>query len=437
MIAFLIALFSINFYIKKRYYYFLILVFFLFTAGFQIIPNSFLLMGLPINKLSDYGMFAIFTTLFIYPEKLTKDKINMSIVLFFGFLIFSLLYSIFYKNYSIGNILGVFRIYIIFIVLFVFNRIPVNHLLKALNFLMILTSFQCILYLLQVVFRVPILLENDGTTDVQINSVSGYLRFYNSPPFMLFSFIYFLFVKNNNKYNKIAMIISALAIFATLHRTFLLMTILSIFIYLMAFTKTKKWIGYSLFSIILILMLIPFFQSNNILSDRFNNAIESIDAVDYNSISNFQIGSGGNSLLFRIAHFSERFVYIVQDPIKIIFGVGLITDNEPIIKNLPFKVGTINTLTGTNFKINTGDVLWSLLILQLGVFGTFLYFNIFIRILKQFLNFIYTNKISILGAIALIQSFLTTISSTSMRRYELILILLLLVPISKYNKINL
>lgn len=431
MIALIIYFLGVYFYSKRKYDLFLVLLFFLFTAGFQIVLNSFLLFGLPIDKLSDYGYLLVFTVLFLDPIKIERNKVNLSILLFFLFLVVSVVYSVFYQSFKFSGVISVVRLYLIFVALFVLNRVPLNYLIKAFRFIMLITVFQCSVYLLQVIFRTPLLLENDGTFNVQVNNVSGYLRFYNNPPFMLISFLYYLFVDNKGKFKKLAMTISFLTILATFHRTFLIMSIFSIFVYLILFTNTKKWIGYSVIVFLIFLSLLPVFNSSSVISDRVNNTFESINAVDSNSISNFELGAGGNSLLFRSAHFYERFIYIIKDPIKMIFGVGLVTDNDPSVANLPFRIGVYNVQTGDVFKINTGDVLWSLLLLQLGFLGTFLYIRIFYYIFKIFSAFVLYNSYAVISFIALLQYFLTSISGTSMRRYEHILIILFLLPIVK------
>ena len=109
-----------------------------------------------------------------------------------------------------------------------------------------------------------------------------------------------------------------------------------------------------------------------------------INSIDYNNLETLR---HKGSLLFRYGLSYERFMYVINDPIKILLGVGFVPDIdilEPI-----FSLGTHSPLLPTGFEqFNTADVFFPNIITRFGILGSILFINIIIKLM----NFGFKNK---------------------------------------------
>ncbi|OYU92629.1 MAG: hypothetical protein CFE21_23145, partial [Bacteroidetes bacterium B1(2017)] len=96
-----------------------------------------------------------------------------------------------------------------------------------------------------------------------------------------------------------------------------------------------------------------------------------------------------NTFSYRLAHFIERAQFVSKEPLESIFGLGFITENSTSANKLHFNVGLLDVKTNKITQIDTGDVVWSLLILQGG------WMIIFLNILVVYTLYSFFNKHSI------------------------------------------
>ncbi|MDA3930848.1 MAG: hypothetical protein PF541_18010, partial [Prolixibacteraceae bacterium] len=328
------------------------------------------------------------------------------------------IYSIFILHYPMGDVMSVFRIYSIYLIFIVFREIPINKLHSFFQLLMKIVLVQCTLFILQIITGGTILTGNNGSLDFVINTTSsGFNRYYNIPPFALVGLAYYMFGNVNMSKFKQALYVGIcfLCLLAPLHRTQIVATILSIGLFILLKGNIKKWFFYAL---LITLIIIPL-ASTTVLSERIDDAVADLSSIQGAS-NDYEVG---NTLQFRIALLYERFAYVVESPSRFITGAGLISDNSSAAARLPFVIGVFNEEMGQNSKIDTGDNLWALLILNLGIVGTVIFIYLyFVKFLSAFKRHMLQSQYAAIGFIIIVNSLITSISGTSMRAYTFVAI---------------
>lgn len=83
---------------------------------------------------------------------------------------------------------------------------------------------------------------------------------------------------------------------------------------------------------------------------------------------------------YRILHAQERWKYIKKDPIMLTRGFGYL--HEKNLKKQIFIFGVYQN--GQQQQLDTGDIVWTLFFIRLGLLGIFLYIHMYISIFKQY-----------------------------------------------------
>ena len=119
--------------------------------------------------------------------------------------------------------------------------------------------------------------------------------------------------------------------------------------------------------------------------------------MNYNSLNDFY---HEGSFLFRLGLTYERFLYVLQEPIRILLGVGFIPDMD--IFSPIFVLGTYSEVMPTGFEqFNSIDILFPNIITRYGIFGSLIFINLLIVIIKLG----YKNKEIITGQILITYMF--------------------------------
>jgi hypothetical protein len=146
----------------------------------------------------------------------------------------------------------------------------------------------------------------------------------------------------------------------------------------------------------------------DVVSYRINEAILDVTKTFSGSLANADYTENTSS--FRIMHFMERFTYIMKLPHGWLIGLGLLHEDTPQAANLSFEVGNFSKHVGRISQTETSDLLYSLLLTQLGIVGMILY----LVVLFQFARFLYqrmrTTPYCLVGFLWLVQALLTSIS---------------------------
>ena len=162
------------------------------------------------------------------------------------------------------------------------------------------------------------------------------------------------------------------------------------------------------------------------VNERMSEAYMDILATFNSNLNLNMIDAQDNNVIYRVAHFLERYNYISDHYMGWLFGIGLISDNSPLASRLPFKTGLTSEITGQVVQVDTGDLSYSLLILTLGVVGTILYLFVFIRFLIYFFKNFRDSNYGIIGFLTILNVFFLSMAGTEMLSFTFRIIVLLL-----------
>lgn len=425
MIGILLLIISIFLFNIKKFYASLMLFFMFATNGFQIIPVNWLMAGIPLDKGSDLAVVYI---LYVCIKKFSLIKRILRLNPIFNWCLYLLtfttitaFYSYFILEYPLTNIIQVYRQYIFFISFILFFVIPLPILKKVFHSLAIITVLQSFLFLLQIALGIILLLAIDGSENVTTHLEGSYIRYYNSPALLIPTLFYFLFVykfKNPVLFYPI-IILLFLTVIGPLHRSAIMAVVAAITVY----TVLKKGNSIYLTGLGVLIVLGSFID---IVNERMNEAYLDITATFSSNLNLQNIDQGDNNLVFRIAHFLERYDYMIKQPFGWLFGIGLISDNSPLAKKLPFRNGLVSELTGQVVQIDTGDLIYSPLLLTLGIVGTIVYLLVFIKFLIYFFkNFKYSDY-SVIGFLTILNGIFISMAGTEMLSFTFRLTILFL-----------
>lgn len=434
LIILIIAIYLFN---KKKYILSLFLFFFFITNGYQIIPSNVLMYGVPLTKVSDLGiLYLLFIILINYKFISGIIKINYIFhlcLLMFFFIFLDGVYSIFFLDYSIINVFQVFRPYLFLLSFFLFFLVPLKKLILTLDLVGFITVFLSFLFIFQIISGKVILLSSGGDDSVMTGGVEGttYIRYYNTPAFLLPAFFYFLFVYNFKSSFKKYITISILlcGILGPMHRSLIMSVIGVLSIYIVLRQSVSKRIFYlSILSIIIYL-----FSFVDIINARLSEAFTDISKTFSSKLDVQNIDINENTMLFRLGILIERFDFIIADTKKWIFGIGLISDNAVYASKLSFKFGGVNQ-AGNITQIDTGDLIWSILLLNLGLLGSILYSYLFIKIMIYAFSNIKYSKYFIPVFLSILSAFFTSMMGNEMLTITFTNIVLLFFSISIKHK---
>lgn len=323
------------------------------------------------------------------------------------------------------------RGYLLLFSLPILIQVKVFELRKVLKILLFFCVITSILYILQTLFRTPLMPYGD----FQIDAATGLPRFYNSPSnlafFLTLSFLLPKFFKGNIW---IYRILFFTALIATLGRTFITATICTVFVALLLQGKMKK-LGVTIAAIFI--LMTPFY---GVISDRFNNEG---GTSDFSDIANgnyryYENGNDGGTMVYRFAWVYERFDYMTKRPIgELLFGLGLVSDSQPWVhQHYNFTLGLGDPETGLISQMHTPDISYGNLLSNLGVLGGIVYL-IFVVSLTVFLFKNRKESVFIMISAALmITSSLTSFSSSSLSETKSFALIFMILSILYYKKGN-
>ncbi len=370
---------------EKLHLYSILIFFFFISNCFQLIPLNFVTYGVPgITKSFDFALIILFFSIIFELKKwrimLKRIKHLNALKLLLVFSLITSLFSYFILEYKIINIFRVARPYFLLLSVYFFYLYKIEVLEKAFRFILFLTIFLSILYLLQIPFN-RTLIETSGS-EMTIGKLDGidWIRYYNLPVFLSISFIFLLF--NNKifpkKYRILFQIILGMTIIAPAHRSYIGIFLLVISIYFFIKTNLNKKIIITILIVFVMIFLSSFGFLNKIIMRTFSDLkfITSLNFRQYDIMNTFS---------YRIMHFFERATYILTNPNRWILGLGFITEDSVEAQHLSFNIGIEDKLNpGKITQIDTGDIIWSLLILQGGIVGILLNINFIYSLLIFF-----------------------------------------------------
>jgi hypothetical protein len=368
----------------------LTILFFLITNGAQILPAESLTWPFPIEKPYDYALVLMFALAVESGLQSGKIRVNDSVgavaTIFLCFLAVSAAYGIFADLNTSKNTLQVGRSYCGIVAIFAVRRYS-RRQFEALFLAIVATTIGlCFLYLLQPLYGAELINSRTGSGEVVMKMEDAGARFYNTPIFLPVSiFLLVCYWRSIDApfLKPISLLILVAALLVSQHRGYALGILFSVVVVSGIRGGAKGWVLLAVAAVVAITAVQISEVLRNRLSDGFVDLVETIDLV---GVEDDQVVYK-NTTLFRITHFSERLDLILDSTRTIIFGVGLMSDNSPNAYLLPLRFGLVSDGSREIIKIDTADITWSLVILQLGVVGTAILTYLYVAVVRRMVNY--------------------------------------------------
>jgi len=362
------------------------LLFFLATAGFQLLPLTWVLFPKAgISKPYDWVLVFTAALFFIQPKYLLQSPVWKQfkpIVYFLGLLIVLFGYSIFFRDIEVQVVVRVFRNFAIFIVLFHFVLLDLSEFRKVFQGIVYATTLASLVYCLQPLLHAEFL--NKITADINESVAEDTSRFYNIPVFV-YPVVFFLFYSKHAfsiRFRYLLLTINLLAILLTQHRNMLLAGGICFVIFLVLQNRitVRNALLYS------IMAIAGFMAADAFLGQRLSKGIDNVSGLSLNTsavrFSDVAL-SDLNTTRFRQLLVTERFRYVTASDTRAVLGIGLMTDDSRKAKSLNFYIG-IPDDDGNISQIANVDIVWASLLLQLGIPGTLLFCWLHLWLMKKF-----------------------------------------------------
>lgn len=354
-----------------------ILFFFFFLEGFQLIPEAWF--GI---KPVDYALLFVIGLFvwgcIVYEDFIPKNKLTLFIGIFLGFILFECLLSRFYYHIDWESIFRTGRQSLFVLVYFLFRRLEKKEIWQLTKILLIILSVQSVLFIAQSITGIGLLTESEGPV-----SNGWFYRFYNVPILMYILVFFAVFANPFTGRTRIfTTLLPILVMFAPMHRSLIGVFVIVLmvgFLLIHGWLKSTKniLIAFSVISIIILILGIR-------LSSRGASDIERVTEGEFMDTDNLQL-EGDASLLFRIGHFTERYLETTETPIGTLLGLGFMSEDSKYTENhFNFIIGLSNTEKGGIAQVDTSDIAWSIFIIRYGILGTFVYLLLYGYIVRYY-----------------------------------------------------
>lgn len=322
------------------------------------------------------GALCLVMLLFLLPKRSkiepTEDYklLNKIVKIFFCYLSFLIVIDFIFNGISLLSIVKTSRHWLFLLFLYVVARYPKNVLSKALTITLWIVVIVSFVILLESVFGIDILFEREV-------GALGVLRGKLPPYYGIFFSI--LVFANYWEYNKIKqyllLVILVLPQLLSATRSVALAILLGILLYIYFFSKNKLKASCKILLVCMFLGGVIFSIPG--LRERMLGVQEELKKTNSKEIT-----VEGNTT-FRLAHFAERYEYLKKHPQYLLFGLGNVHERDfPEI----FEIGLYDEERGRTVQLDTGDIVWSLILLRMGIVGVFLFVLGFLFIIRQLLR---------------------------------------------------
>lgn len=410
-----LLLLAIGLFLTYRYYYPLLIFFGFVTNGYQMIPVDLLLAGGPASKLTDLALIFLLVALVSRSRVLflsmRQEKTFRWLGLFIIFIIIDGIYSIVSEGYEIGGVLSVFRSNLFLLSFGLFFIVPAPVLKQIFHIIAVITVIQSAIFLLQIPLNQTLLNSTMAGSAVSTTNLDKFTRFYNTPVFLTPVLFYYLFqfrCRSLTIHGFVLFILLA-AVIAPMHRNYVFGIIVVSSLYVIFQQKRTQRVLYLTASAVIIFG----FSMLDIVSQRANGGFSDFSKTFTTGQSLATTDYGENTFAYRMAHLFERINYVSAKPGGYVFGIGLLSEDTKQANKLSFEVGAYDERIGRVSQINTGDIAWSLLILQLGFAGT----SLFVIVLVQFARLFYryrSEPFGPVGLLSLMTTFLISFAGTEL-----------------------
>ncbi|WP_338875455.1 hypothetical protein WBJ53_07520 [Spirosoma sp. SC4-14] len=406
-------------FLYKQYYYSLLIFFGLIANGFQVIPSSILLAASPIDKLTDLALLYIIVLLLyrfdIVLHVIKKQPIFKWVAAYFGFVLIDAFYSCVVLDYSFGGVIKVLRANLFLLSFGVFFMVPTQVLIQVLRTIAAITVGLCVIFLIQIPLKESLLAAQAAGSEAITHDIEGFnfTRFYNTPVYLTPIFFYYLFVHQfQSKWMQAGVItILLLTVVAPMHRSYIITLFFVIVLYVLIAQRNKRTMYLGAIGVVAYLASLV-----DVVRYRIDEAFTDLGRTLSGPMVLSQMDYSDNTLTFRLAHLLERFQYITTLPAGWLFGIGLLGEDTKQANKLPFQVGIFQERYDRVAQIETGDIPWSMLMLQVGIVGAIFYTTVLVMLIRHF----YKNRATMYSVAGLL--WVTEALLASMLGVEMILI---------------
>lgn len=110
------------------------------------------------------------------------------------------------------------------------------------------------------------------------------------------------------------------------------------------------------------------YSASSVVEGRVDEAVKDISSVMDGRFLSRNAAKDGN-LSFRLAHVNERLGYVLESVKRWPMGIGFIHEDSAAAQNLGFKIGLPSYLTGRAIQVDSGDIAWSVVVIKTGLGG--------------------------------------------------------------------
>jgi hypothetical protein len=387
MLGFCCLLPAVYYYLTGKAWLAVFLLFFLMTAGFQMIPVRLMVMpSMGVSKVYDWVL--LFTgAIFLFKPQLFANlqvwKHVKWLVIYGIFLLVALIYSIFVVEIEVPVAVRVFRNFVFFISIFLFLPLTVHDLERIWRLVIYTSSVAAAIYCTQPFTHIGLLnLVISDLTSMANNPI----RFYNVPVFICPVIFFFFFPHHifQIRFRNVLLAINLLAVVLTQHRNLVITVVLCYFLFLVM-NKRLKLANALVYCVLAGGILIA---ADDFMDKRLSKGMEDLgkvsmarQAAQFHTVALSDL----STTEFRKLLFMERLRYVSQNETRCFFGIGLITDDSKKAKRLRFYIGAPDD-DGNISQVANIDIAWAGMLLQLGIVGTGLFIWLHVILISKFFS---------------------------------------------------
>ncbi|MDR1552604.1 MAG: hypothetical protein LBS69_03955 [Prevotellaceae bacterium] len=408
----------------------LMIFFFFITSGFNMFPeemmaNAFFSKGMDYAILIITGMVIIDS--FCIKNYWKPDKFLWLILIFYAFLTLCVIYNKFGIGIGWKEIIRTARYNVLWLTAYlVFRNLSRERLIYLMKCLFWVTVVCAILYLLQIILNIHILNESvKSSADLFGMKLP---RFYNQPDMLpIFTFMAIYFNPHKGPIKVLTTTILVAALLGAFHRSLVGAFFVAIALgYVIQLPRLQKIKVLTVTSVFLVFLIV--FAGYKFVHSRTYVDIQRVvsgNVVDMDiDIEDLQ----ASTFTFRIMHLLERNQYLLDNPVAMFTGAGLMTEDSKLTGSIfDFDIGLIDKLSEETVQLDTGDISYSILFMRYGYLGTLLVLSLYIFLMVYF----YKNHKDPVGLFSFMYFIVVII--ISFFSHILILPISFLMPLITYN----
>lgn len=354
----------------------LLIITFLTTTGFQLLPIGWFWSPLAISKPYDYAYVAMLMIFLLNASDVAKivvsERLATIAAVYLVFILSVLVVSVVVFSYPPVQAFQSARVFVwpLFLLLFLITeRMALERFVTTLVWVVIVTS---ILYLLQPITGKN-LINPDSYYYNPYLGATEMKRFLSTPDFLIFFLLLFYcrLCSANDKtlgvllgrWLGLTLMLSVQVVSFT--RSAILGTGLAL-IYL-----SKRLLNSVLVALFLLSVtgaMAVAYSTSSVVQNRVDESLKDVTSSLEGNYLTWRAGTDGN-LSYRLAHLNERFTYVFSDLKRWPMGIGFIHEDSAVAQNLGFKIGLVNPFTGRAVQVDTGDIAWSVVVIKTGFVG--------------------------------------------------------------------